>query len=289
MNELLLQELGLTKTQAAVYAVLVKNSPASPPALAKIISESRTNTYKVLDTLEQLGLATRDESGKKIQYWASNPSVLRDLAHQKQLNAEADTRKLEAALPQMLETFFENSIQPAVSFKQGRGGIVKVFEDYAATGQDLHIVRSYKDRDYLVKGVLSVWRKKPSSLGITTHMLAPDTESASTSELDKLYLIDKTWMHEDDYTAPVEWCAYGDKLAIISYGDEAVSTIIQSKQIADGFKQLFNMLTQKQRLSLGYNNFPQKARLSDDSAVINTPDYKKVVEARQKYIQKHGH
>ncbi len=282
-----MQELGLTKSQAAAYTVLVKNSPCPPPKLANLINESRTNTYKLLEQLEELGLVARDATTNKICYWANSPSALRTIAEKKKLAAETTAKKLEAHMHSMLNEFAMYSLQPAVQFNYGQDGIVKVFEDYTVTGQDLYLVRSWKDRDFMGKGVLSVWRKKPSTKGITTHILAPDTESASSGETDKQYLIDKTWMQEQDYTAPVEWCAYGDKLAIISYGNEAISMVIQSKQIADAFKQLFCFVSKRQKDSAGYAAMPQKSRLSDDPAVMDTDEYKKVVHDREVYIKAH--
>lgn len=135
------------------------------------------------------------------------------------------------------------------------------------------------------KGVLSIWRKRPSTKGITTHILAPDTRSASQGALDKLYLIDKTWMSENDYTSPVEWCAYGDKLAIISYGKEASSTVIHSPQIAEAFKQLFCFASDKQKNSKDYSSFPKNSHLSDDPEVTSSQEYKSVVKQREKYIR----
>ncbi len=288
MIEQLLQDIGLTKTQCKAYLTLLSNNPCSPPALSKIISESRTNTYKLLEQLELLKLVKKDESGKKIVYWANSPSVLSDLAKQKQQDLEALKRKLDASLPALLKEYFEHTIQPAVRFTQGRDGIVEVFEEYVDTNQDLYLIRSWKDRDYLGKGILSVWRKRPSTRGITTHIIAPDTESSGDKQFDDLYLIDKTWIKEEDYDAPVEWCAFGDKLAIISYGNEAVSMIIQSKQIAKAFKQVFALLSTRQKEWKHYSIFPQKARLSDDALVNKTKEYKEVVAARKKYIKKYG-
>jgi sugar-specific transcriptional regulator TrmB len=285
MIEQILHNIGLTKSQSKAYLVLIKNNPSTPPALASLIDESRSNTYKLLEQLEILRLVSKDTSGKKITYWANSPGVLSDIAKQKQQDLEAKKRQLDANMPQLLSEYFEHTIQPAVRFTQGRDGIVEVFEDYVQTKQDLYLVRSWKDRDYLGKGILSVWRKRPSTIGLTTHILAPDTESSGDKKFDDLFLIDKTWIREEDYDAPVEWCAYGDKLAIISYGSEAVSMIIQSKQIAQAFKQLFNILSSRQKEWKYYNQFPQKAQLSDDPLVSDTKEYKDVVAARKKYIQ----
>lgn len=64
MNEEILQQAGLTNAEAKIYILLVRNSPCPPPKLADIADESRTNTYKLLDSLEEKGLVSRDETQK---------------------------------------------------------------------------------------------------------------------------------------------------------------------------------------------------------------------------------
>jgi sugar-specific transcriptional regulator TrmB len=287
MNTSILVEAGLTEAQATAYTAMLTHSPISPPALARVICETRTNAYKILEQLDELGLVSRDESKKKIQYFSNSPKALQALLDQQEKEIKLRQKKLKSNIAELEKVYFEHSTQPGVSFEQGTDGIIKVFNDYTETGKDLYLIRSWKDKDYMGKGVLSVWRKKPSTKGITTHILGPDTESASSGEIDELYLIDKTWMKEEDYTSPVEWCAYGDKLAIISYGKEASATTIHSPQIAEGFKQLHRLLTTKQRQSKDYDRLPTKARLSDDPTVMQTKEYKSVVKKRHEYIKKH--
>ena len=285
MNTSILVEAGLTEPQATAYISLLTHSPISPPSLAKVIGESRTNTYKILEQLDELGLVTRDETKNKIKYIANSPTSLQTLLDHQEEAIKIRQKKLKSNIAELESIYFEHSTQPGVTFEQGIDGIVKVFNDYTETGKDLYMIRSWKDRDYMGKGVLSVWRKKPSTKGLITHFVGPDTESASSGAIDELYLIDKTWIKEEDYTSPVEWCAYGNKLAIISYGKEASSTIIHSPQIAEGFKQLHTLLTTKQRQSKDYDKFPVKAKLSDDPIVMHTKEYKSVVKKRQEHIK----
>ncbi len=286
MNNLILVEAGLTEAQSSAYIALLTHSPISPPDLAKVIHETRTNTYKVLEQLDEMGLVLRDETSNKIRYIAKSPSSLKTLLQHQEEQVQIRKKKLQNKIAELDKIYFEHTTQPGVTFEQGTDGIIKTFDDYTKTGKELYMVRSWKDRDYMGKGVLSIWRKKPSTKGIVTHFLGPDTETASTGAMDELYLIDKTWMSEEDYTSPVEWCAYGDKLAIISYGKEASSTIIQSPQISLAFKQLHCLLTAKQRQSKNYSEFPKNAKLSDDPIVQETAEYKKVEKQRKNFIDK---
>lgn len=76
MNIPELVELGLTEAQAKAYSALVELNPVTPPVLATHIKETRTNCYKILEQLEELNLAERDETEKKKSDTGPNPLLL---------------------------------------------------------------------------------------------------------------------------------------------------------------------------------------------------------------------
>lgn len=49
-------------------------------------------------------------------------------------------------------------------------------------------------------------------------------------------------MPEGDYTAPVQFQAYGDKVAIIAFGETEMATIINSPVIAEATRQILKLL-----------------------------------------------
>lgn len=268
MNTVFLQELGFTKSQALTYAALIKNSPCSPPALAKIVNESRTNTYKILESLEELGLVTRDESTKKIRYIANSPTALSDIASRKKREAEAAAKKLEAALPELMNQYFEHSVQPGVSYHQGKEGLKKVYEDQLLSGNEVVYLRAQSDLHGLDDNELHHIRNMFPAKGIKRRAITqdyqlttlPPHERMDIHESDKHMMLERTWIESVDYTAPVEWAAYGDKLSIISFGKEAVGMIIESPQIAEGFKQIFELLSTGIKRHPEYNKMPRNVR-----------------------------
>ena len=59
-----LTEAGLSKLQAQVYLYLLDNGPVSPNILTTKLNITRTNTYKVLDSLAKLELVKRRTHNK---------------------------------------------------------------------------------------------------------------------------------------------------------------------------------------------------------------------------------
>jgi len=279
MDIKLLTDIGLNKTQAKAYIALVKQGSLTPPALAKLINETRTNAYTVLDKLTELGLAKKSERDKKLVYKVENPVALEKLVIANRHEALEREKKIKNAMPTLLNYFYTYSEQPGVRFFQGKEGIEDIYKDQLHTGKTIRVIRSWKDRDFFGKGVYSIWRKRPAKHGIPTIMLSPDVPDANNDpELDKKLLFSRTWMNKNDYTAPVEWDIYGDKVSIISFGEEAIGMIIESPQIADSMRQLFAIMDKGLRTNPEYEKLPRSGRLEDDKYVTQHPEYKEILQ-----------
>src|SRR5262245_27886580 len=125
----LLEDIGLTKVQANAYKALVKSGGGAAPAIAADIDESRSNAYKVLDRLCELGLATKDQVGKKVRYFPTSPVALEQMVQRQADLAALRKRKLMAEMPDLLDFFFAHSERPGVRFFQGKEGLEAMFRD----------------------------------------------------------------------------------------------------------------------------------------------------------------
>ncbi len=243
MNISTLTALGLTPSQAKAYILLVQYGSLTPPALAEKINETRTNTYKVLDRLAELRLVKKDPHAVKATYRAASPLVLEELARQRRNDAMAKEKHIKDAMPLLLNYFYTYSEQPGVRMFQGKAGIEEIFNDMLRTKQDIYLLRSPADVGFYDEIFFAQFRQKRAKLGIKTYGLTPNVSSAVHNEdVDKANKFMRTWLPQGAYTANVEWDVYGDKVALISYGKEAIGLIIESPQIAESFRQMFKLL-----------------------------------------------
>lgn len=265
MNEEILQLAGLTKAEAAVYAILVKNSPAAPPQLADLAAESRTNTYKLLDSLEAKGLVSRDDTQKKLRYWANNPSNLLENLKQQRAEVEAAEKRYQDSLPGMMEEFFKHSAQPAIRYFHGVEGIKQVYQDQLDDRKPITFTMSFGIRDFFGEAGMHHIRNEFPRRGIqrkvfyadVAHTFEPGQETVPIDESDRLMLLERTWVEDDDLNVPVEWSVYGDKVSIISLGTEIVGMIIESPQIAASLREIFALLERKIKQDPDYKNYPK--------------------------------
>jgi hypothetical protein len=237
-----LKRIGLTASQAKSYIELIKAGSLTPPRLAKKTGESRTAAYMALAKLEEIGLATKVGEAKKATYSPANPSALEKFISDKRKEVSAAEDLYRDSLPRLLTYYYSNRGEPGVRFYQGKEGLTKIYEDHLRTGQDVYFVRTMADEDYF-GDVLYEYMRKRAQKGIIAHGLAPRT--AGTYEYakknDKELKRDMAWFPPAAYQAPVEISIYGDKASLISFGKEAIGTVIESPQIAEALRELFQM------------------------------------------------
>jgi len=262
-----LEDIGLTNAQALAYKTLVEKGLQSAPALAVSIGESRTNGYKVLDKLVELGLAVKESVGGKFKYSATSPAALEQFVKQQADAVQQKQRRLNSELPRLLDYYFAHSERPSIRYFEGRDGIVSIYKDQITTKDELYYVRTMADLAYLGFDELHHLRNLYPKFGIRRNVIIQDSDPGTVraqdrvpvSTSDEYMLINRTWIHESDYTAPVEWAAYGNKVSIISYGEEAMGMVIESAPIADAFRQLFRLLDEGLKRRPEYRQLPLKA------------------------------
>jgi hypothetical protein len=242
MDTEILKQFGLTNSQAKTYIELIKNGSLTPPQLAKKINESRTSAYMALAKLEEIGLANKVGDAKKATYSPTNPSALERFIAKKRKEVAAAEDLYRNSLPKLLTYYYSNIGEPGIRFYQGKEGLTRIYEDHLRTGKDVYFIRTPADEEYF-GDVLYKYMQKRAKLGINAHGLAPYFPSAAewARQHDKELKRNMSWFPPKAYSSPVEISIYGDKVSLISFGKEAVGTIIESPQIAEALKQVFDI------------------------------------------------
>lgn len=242
MDTQTLKRIGLTTSQAKSYIELIQAGSLTPPQLARKTGESRTAAYMALAKLEEIGLATKVGEAKKATYSPANPSALEKFISDKRKEVSAAEDLYRTSLPRLLTYYYSNRGEPGVRFYQGKEGLTKIYEDHLRTGQDVYFVRTMADEEYF-GDVLYQYMQKRAKRDIKAHGLAPYTKGTFeyAQKNDKDLKRDMAWFPPEAYKSPVEISIYGDKVSLISFGKEAIGTIIESPQIAEALRELFQM------------------------------------------------
>lgn len=241
----ILKKAGLTDSQAKGYLALIQHGALTPTELAKKTGESRTNAYAIIEKLEKLGLALKKDGSSKTIYTAAHPSAIEALAEKRRKIMSKNEQDIKQNMSSLIDLFYSFNELPGSRTLNGVDGIKTVYDDTLRDKKDIYLLRTTADVASLNKDYLDDYRKNRAKSGINTYAITPDTDIAryNYENEDKEMLFHRTFLTKNDsYTAPVEIDVYGDKVALIAFGETQMATIITSPPIAEAMRQILKLL-----------------------------------------------
>ncbi len=235
---------GLQPLQADAYALLLENGSLLPTEAAARLKLTRSNAYKILDRLAELGLADKKKLGKKLTYQPSNPLALAHLVSEERNRITAQEEAVKMLMESLLERYYEKTEQPTVQAVTGREAVVAAFRQQINLRQPVYFVRSQADISSLGFDTMHDIRIGPAHYGQKRFGITPDIASGPMSSPagNSRSQLTRTWVKHEDYTAPVEWSVSGSILLIVLFGSEPHAITIVNPIIADAFRQLWRIM-----------------------------------------------
>ncbi len=258
--ENILIEAGLSRLQAQVYLYMLDHGSVSPTILTKNLSITRTNTYKVLESLENIDLVKRRVQNKKATYYPENPIALASLIAEKRNDVIALEQSVDRAMRGLQNKYRKQKTDVSAEVLIGKDSIMESYNKQVQQRQPIYFVKSRADIPFMGFDAMDEVRRKQGKLtndryGITTDSI----EASKNTAIDEKNHLTRTWINENDYTTPVEWSVSGDTLVIQVFEDEGKSIVIKSDLIAKSFTELWHITNQALRSSVDYKKHPIKA------------------------------
>lgn len=234
-----LKKLGLSQKEAQLYLTSLETGPATVAKLAQKSGLKRGTIYEFLGKMLEKGLLEMTISGKRKLYAGVEPKKLQKII-------ERQKEILENLLPDLSLLTIGSSAKPKINFYEGREGMLSVFYDILdlpegsevlgfATYEGIHKLFSKKEIDVYIKKRAE--KKIKQKLIVPTDEFIEERSSDNKKELRETILIPrKNFLIKSDISI------YQNKVAIVSLADEQVGVIIESSQIAETQRAIFNLL-----------------------------------------------
>lgn len=249
---------GLSEQQASAYALLLEKGAVSPPDAAIPLGLSRSNAYKLLDKLAELGLANKSEKSKKIVYSPANPMSLSNLVAEQRNLAAKQEEAVNAVLGDLLAKYHSHTEQPSVEVVSGRASVANAYRNQIRQLETIYFIRSRADIPVMGFDTMHEIRVMPERHGVKRHGITPDLSTGTTSTNgDKRSNLERTWVRQEDYDAPVEWSVSGSSVLIVLFGSEPHAITITNPVVADAFRQIWNLLNQCLQAMPYYKTLPR--------------------------------
>lgn len=261
MKHQILKQVGLTDLQITAYEHLLDNGPTPPPALARKLKLTRTNAYKVLDQLVEIGLISRTEINKKYVYKAEDPIALASIVAEERNRVLELENNVKESVRALRQTYQKTAASSEVQTYAGNSAVKSLYEHQAKLAEPIYFVKTRSDIPFMGYETMDYLRHLPAKLGTKRYGIIPDApEAARNPEVNRPTNLERTWIDDTAYTAPVEWTVSGDELMIISFSDNTSGIRIKNPVVANAFRQLWHVIDDGLKISPDYKKRPFKAK-----------------------------
>lgn len=261
MKHKLLKQLGLSDHQIVAYEYLLDNGPTPPPRLASRLKLTRTNAYKVLDQLVEIGLISRTEVNKKYVYKAEDPIALASIVAEERNRVLELEKNVKESVKALRQTYQKTAANSEVQTYAGNSAVKSLYEHQSKLAAPIYFIKTRSDIPFMGYETMDYIRRLPAKLGTKRFGIIPDApEAPKNPDINKISNLETTWIDDAAYTAPVEWTVSGDELMIISFSDNTSGIRIKNPVVADAFRQLWHVMDGGLKTDSAYKKRPLKAK-----------------------------
>lgn len=250
MIEKYLEDAGLSDKEAAIYLKLVQVEQSSVAELAQKTKIKRPTVYTILTSLAKKGLISEVEENKKTRYIAESPEMLKTYLERQELSlGELKKRFVTDVIPQIKSFQREAGEKPVVKYFSGKEGIIAINEDVYDGNPDGSPIYILYSKDLLSEVFKDIESDKYKTRRKKENVKAKVLYNWSKGETPSDNLAERIKVNEKKYPFSADISIYKDKVRISILGKELSAIYIESKDLAETLKSLFN---------LAFDNFKNK-------------------------------
>ncbi len=238
MNKKILEEnFGLTDTEIEIYLALLELGEATASEIALKNSLNRTFTYDRLDQLLKKGLVSYYVKDTRKYFKPADPQQLIALLKENQekilLGLKQKEKEVADIVPTLRKLQKPKEYLPEVELYTTKRGVKTVLNLILKEKKDLYIYGSLSKFKEIMEHYYEIWNKQRAEMKIKTKILTADKTSIADAAIDYLPL-------EQKETATT--FTFGNKIAIIVWGQIPVGILMESTEIAKSNLLFFNSL-----------------------------------------------
>ena len=232
--------LGLAPKEAKVYVALLSIGTATVSEICKKAEINRTTGYDILTSLSSKGLVSFSGKEPKQEYRCENPDKILDFLKKDIQKKQENFRYAEVLLPE-LKSIHKVGSRPKIKFYEGEDGLREVYEDTLTSKETIRAYAGVEDVNKGIKNYFPKYFKRRAAKNIRIRAIFPKTEGAlERVSFDKSEKRETVLVPADKYNFTPEINIYDDKVMIASWR-EKLGIIIESKEIADALKKVYEL------------------------------------------------
>jgi len=243
MLEKTLIEFGLTEKEAHVYTTLLELEIATVNQIARSTGINRSSTYVIIESLKRQGLVSMSDDKKVQQFIATTPDVFLRLIEESSLQQEKLREKIHKVVPELKALYRGTKEKPRVRVYEGKQGLINAFEDTLLTKEKkIRVSSSVGNLFKVLSEYLPKYVQTRRKMGIKMYGIHPkDKIAIKLGKLSPINFDTATLIPKNKYRFPAELAIYDDKIAYMSSQEKGLAIVIESKEMADVMKSVFDL------------------------------------------------
>lgn len=245
-----LKKLGLNDKEAAVYITCLQLGPSPVQPIARKSKVVRATTYVILESLMEMGLVTRYKEGKKTLFAAEPPGQLGRLLEKEEAAIQEKHRELEALLPELQVMMKSAGDRPSVRYFQGIEGLHAMRQEIVMYTGVNDVVYNFTPTDYLYalfpENEGSNYRQRAAKgiKGRTIFTTRSETVKKELFSPANTRLTERRFVPPEKFPVPSGMTIYRDRVAIGKFAGKLGGVVIESQEMADMMRCLFELAWQ---------------------------------------------
>ena len=237
-----LVEFGLSEKEASIYLALLELEIATVQEVAKASGVNRSSAYVVLESLKKQGFVSVSEDKKVQRYVATSPDLLLHVAEDRARKQGVIKDKISSVIPDLKALYKDTKARPKVRVFEGKEGLISAFEDSLNHNEKMiRICFSVENLMKILPDYFPQYVQKRIQKGIKMLSIHPRDEIAE--KLIKMFpkFDDAILVPREKYSFPADMAIYADKIGYMSSEKGGLAIIIESKEIAEVMKNIFDL------------------------------------------------
>ena len=235
-----LKALDFTEKEASVYLAILELGKGTVSQISRKAEINRTTGYDILDSLVSKGLVSISGKEPKQEYIAESPDKITKLYNEEYRKSKEHFEEAQEILPK-LKSLHNTVGRPQVRFYEGVDGLKEVYEDTLTSTEPIRAYAAVDDVQGTLPNYFPDYYQRRAAKDIYIRGIFPKTplaiERAKHNEEEKR---ESAFVPADKYNFSPEINIYDNKIMIASWR-EKLGIIIESKEIADAMKKIYEL------------------------------------------------
>jgi HTH-type transcriptional regulator, sugar sensing transcriptional regulator len=232
--------IGFSEKEALVYLALLQLGKRTVTVIARNANINRTTVYDILDSLAAKGLVSISGKEPLQEYVAESPDKVLILVKQDIERKQTQLKEAENLVPQ-LKSMHNVTDRPQVRFYEGTEGMEQVYEDTLTSTETIRAYANVNEMHTALPHYFPKYYKRRTNKGIRIRAIIPSNAAGvERVSKDKEEARESALVPEDRIYFSPEINIYNNKIMIASW-KEKLGIIIQSKEIADAMKTIYEL------------------------------------------------